>query len=49
MPNIRIGDWAPRGEKGLLAISMNNVMRLRFNPFLPYQRERIRDWVDIPE
>jgi alpha-beta hydrolase superfamily lysophospholipase len=47
--NIRIGTWAPRGEKDLLAVSMSNVMRLRFNPFLPYQNERIRGWVAIQE
>jgi len=38
---FRIGAATPRGEKGLLNISMDHLMRLRYNPFFEILEERI--------
>ena len=38
---LNIGGVAPRGERGLLALPMDLLMRLRYNPFFPYLAERL--------
>lgn len=43
---LRLGTLAPRGEKGLLRVSVSNLMRLRYNPFFGYVETRLRAWVD---
>jgi alpha-beta hydrolase superfamily lysophospholipase len=39
-PGIQLGDMAPRGERGVLRISGNDILRLRWNPFFDYVRSR---------
>lgn len=38
-----LGNLALRGEKGVLKISANDLMRLRWNPFYPYLESRVVD------
>jgi alpha-beta hydrolase superfamily lysophospholipase len=42
---IRLGHLDPRGERGVLLMSMDAVMRISCNPFFPYLETRLRDWV----
>ena len=42
---LRLGQLAPRGEKGVLSVSTDQFMRLNCNPFFPYVEERIRAFV----
>jgi alpha-beta hydrolase superfamily lysophospholipase len=39
-PGIQLGDLSPRGERGVLRISGNDILRLRWNPFFDYVRSR---------
>ncbi len=39
--HLNIGSMNPRGEKNLLAISSDQLLRLRYNPFYDYQATRI--------
>ena len=43
---INIGGLAARGERGLLALPTDLLMRLRYNPFFPYLAERLRQEAD---
>lgn len=38
---IRIGTLAVRGERGILAVNLETLLRLTWNPFFPYMAERI--------
>jgi alpha-beta hydrolase superfamily lysophospholipase len=38
----RLGQIAPRGEKGVLTVTNDQFMRLNCNPFFPYVEERIK-------
>ena len=38
---IHIGTLAARGERGVLTIGLDTLLRLTFNPFFPYVAERI--------
>jgi alpha-beta hydrolase superfamily lysophospholipase len=42
---IRLGQLEPRGERGVLLMSVDDLMRLTSNPFFPYLEERLRAWV----
>ena len=42
---IRLGQLEPRGERGVLLMTVDDVMRLSCNPFFPYMEERIREWI----
>jgi alpha-beta hydrolase superfamily lysophospholipase len=42
---LRLGRLAPRGEKGVLQVPIDQFMRLNCNPFFPYQLERMRTFV----
>ena len=42
---IRLGQLEPRGERGVLLMSVDDLMRLNSNPFFPYLEERVRAWV----
>ena len=42
---IRIGLISPRGERSVLTVPIENVMRLTSNPFFPYVERRIAAWV----
>jgi alpha-beta hydrolase superfamily lysophospholipase len=41
----RLGRLAPRGEKGVLQVPIDQFMRLNCNPFFAYQLERMRAFV----
>jgi pimeloyl-ACP methyl ester carboxylesterase len=40
---VRLGLLAPRGERGVLTVPIDQLMRLNCNPFFPYQEARIRE------
>jgi alpha-beta hydrolase superfamily lysophospholipase len=42
---VRIGLISPHGERSILTVPMENVMRLTSNPFFPYVERRIADWL----
>jgi esterase/lipase len=46
-PGLHLGRLEPRGEVGVLAVSANQMMRLRSNPFLPYVEQRMLDFFDL--
>ena len=39
--NVNIGTFSPRGEKGILNVPTDLLMRLRYNPFYDYMEARI--------
>lgn len=45
---MRLGRLAPRGEKGVLDVPIDQFMRLNCNPFFAYQMERLRAFAAIP-
>ncbi len=45
---IRIGMLAARGERGVLSISLETLLRLTFNPFFPYVAERLEQGTAAP-
>jgi hypothetical protein len=38
---MNLGSLEPRGERGVLRVSLNHFMRLRYNPFFPYIEKRM--------
>jgi alpha-beta hydrolase superfamily lysophospholipase len=46
---IFLGQVAIQGERGLLQISTDWMMRLRYNPFYDYMERRLLDWVQQSE
>lgn len=40
-PGIHLGDLAIKGERGVLKIAASELLRLRWNPFFGYLRQRI--------
>lgn len=42
---INIGTFAPRGERGVLAVPISLLMRLRYNPFYDYMQMRIIEYI----
>lgn len=42
---LRLGLLAPRGERSVLMVPMDNFMRLNSNPFFPYVERRILEWI----
>jgi alpha-beta hydrolase superfamily lysophospholipase len=45
---IYLGNLSIRGERGLLRIPENWLLRLRFNPFYDYLEERVLGWMEQP-
>ena len=43
---IFLGQIALQGERGLLKIPGDFLMRLRYNPFYSYLETRVVDWLD---
>ncbi len=39
--SISLGRLTPRGEKNVLLVPMDSLMRVSWNPFFPYVLERI--------
>ena len=44
MKEIYLGQIAIKGERGLLKISSDWLLRLRYNPFYEYMERRIVEW-----
>jgi hypothetical protein len=44
--HLRIGRFSPRGEKAVLSVPMDTLMRLTYNPFFAYMERRIGAWID---
>jgi alpha-beta hydrolase superfamily lysophospholipase len=42
---IRLGAVAPRGERGVLIVSLDGLLRMSSNPFFPYMLERIEEGI----
>jgi alpha-beta hydrolase superfamily lysophospholipase len=40
-PRLKIGDLSPRGEKQVLTVPIDLMMRLRHNPFFEYMEKRL--------
>jgi hypothetical protein len=45
---IYLGDLAFRGERGLLKLPADWLLRMRFNPFYSYLEQRVTRWVEEP-
>jgi len=43
---IRLGILAPRGERAVLTVPIDTLMRISYNPFFTYIEARTRAWVD---
>ena len=46
-PGIQLGNLAPRGERGILAISPSDMLRLRWNPFYDYLEEKLLEFTGM--
>jgi alpha-beta hydrolase superfamily lysophospholipase len=42
---LALGRLSPRGERAVLTVGTDTLMRLSSNPFFPFLAGRIRDWV----
>jgi hypothetical protein len=45
---IRLGLLSPRGEKAVMSVPSDTLMRLTCNPFFSYLDERIAAWINAP-
>ena len=45
---LPIGRLSPRGERAVLTVGTDTLMRLSSNPFFPFVAERIDEWVALP-
>jgi hypothetical protein len=43
---IFLGQMAIQGERGLLKIPYNFLVRLRYNPFYAFLETRVLEWLD---
>ncbi|MEE8521726.1 MAG: alpha/beta hydrolase, partial [Gemmatimonadota bacterium] len=43
---LNLGALDLRGERGVFGVSMDQIMRLRYNPFFPYLRARLEAMID---
>jgi alpha-beta hydrolase superfamily lysophospholipase len=46
---LRLGLLAPRGERGVLSVPIDQFMRLNCNPFFPYVEAKILEGIRAPE
>ena len=44
---IHLGNMDLRGERGVLQIPADDMLRLRWNPFYPYMERRILEFVRL--
>ena len=42
---VHLGLLSPRGERAVLVVPMDVLMRVSSNPFYPYLEERTLEWV----
>ncbi|MHC4450823.1 MAG: alpha/beta hydrolase [Planctomycetota bacterium] len=47
-PGIALGNIAWRGERGALAITPSDMLRIRWNPFFGYLKRRIQEFTRAP-
>jgi alpha-beta hydrolase superfamily lysophospholipase len=45
VPVIRLGLLSPRGERSVLSVPSDTLMRLTCNPFFPYLSARVMGWI----
>jgi len=45
---FNLGTMQPRGERGVLTVPVEQLVRLTWNPFFPYLEERVRAWAAFP-
>jgi hypothetical protein len=45
---VRLGAIALRGERGVLAIGLESLLRVSSNPFFPYLLERVTEALPPP-
>ena len=43
---VRLGTLSPRGERAVLTVPLDTLMRVSSNPFFPYLAARLRGWMD---
>jgi alpha-beta hydrolase superfamily lysophospholipase len=46
---VRLGELQPRGERAILTVPVDQLMRLTWNPFFPLLEERVRQGAALPE
>lgn len=46
-PGIQLGNLSLRGERGVLRITGNDILRLRWNPFFDYVRSRTVEFTGL--
>jgi alpha-beta hydrolase superfamily lysophospholipase len=46
-PGLRLGNVALRGERGVLRVSADAMLRLRWNPFYAYQERRVLEFLAL--
>jgi alpha-beta hydrolase superfamily lysophospholipase len=44
--SIALGRLSPRGEKAVLTVPIDTLMRIGWNPFFPYMQARIEEWLE---
>jgi len=44
--SLALGRLSPRGEKAVLTVPVETLMRIGWNPFLPFMLERLIEWTD---
>jgi hypothetical protein len=45
---VALGLLSPRGERSVLTVPVEVLMRVSANPFFPYLAKRVSDWVAVP-
>jgi alpha-beta hydrolase superfamily lysophospholipase len=45
---VQFGTLQPRGERAVLTVPVEQLMRLTWNPFFPLVEERVREWAAQP-
>ncbi len=45
---VRLGTLQPRGERAILTVPVDQLMRLTWNPFFPFLEARVREWAALP-
>ena len=44
---VRLGTLSPRGERAVLTVPLDTLMRVSCNPFFPYLAARLTSWLDL--
>jgi len=44
-PGLQLGNFAIRGEKGMLKVPTSAMLRIHWNPFYPYMEQRVLDHI----